>query len=90
MRLWPRRNQPDPLACREFTELVGDYLDGRLPAAERARMDAHIAGCDGCAGYLEGMRATIASLHALPPVAPDPHTRETLLRAFRELRGGTA
>jgi anti-sigma factor RsiW len=87
MRRWFRRSRPDPLACREFVELVGDYLEGRLPAEERARMDAHLAACDGCAGYLEGMRATIASLQALPPEAPDEHTREALLRAFRELRG---
>jgi anti-sigma factor RsiW len=86
MRLWRRRRE-DPLVCREFVELVTDYLEGTLPDGERARMDAHLAGCDGCAGYLEDMRRLVGSLAATPEPPPDPHTRDALLRAFRELRG---
>ena len=85
MRLWRRRR--DPLACREFVELVTDYLEGVLPEDERARMDAHLAECDGCAGYLEDMRRLVGTLHASRDPAPDPKTREALLRAFRDLRG---
>ena len=87
MRFWRRRHGPDPLVCREFVELVTDYLEGTLPDAERARMDAHLAECEGCSGYLEDMRRLVGSLHATPEPPPDPHTREALLRAFRELRG---
>jgi anti-sigma factor RsiW len=87
MRLWPRRRARDPLACREFVELVTDYLEGRLPGAERARFEEHLAECDGCAGYLDDVRAIVATLGAAPPPPPDAHTRETLLRAFRDLRG---
>ena len=81
------RGGPDPLMCREFVELVTDYLEGTLPPEERARMDAHLAGCDGCSGYLEDMRRLVLTLHETPEPPPDPHTRETLLRAFRDLRG---
>jgi anti-sigma factor RsiW len=87
MRLRRRRDGPDPLACREFVELVTDYLEGRLPAAERARFDAHLAECDGCAGYLDDVRRIVATLGAIPAPPPDAPVRETLLRAFRELRG---
>ena len=48
------------LSCREMVELVTDYLEDALPGTERARFEAHIAGCDGCTAYLEQMRATIA------------------------------
>ena len=88
MRIWRRhRNRHDPLACREFVELVTDYLDGVLPADQRVRMDAHLADCDGCAGYLEDMRRLVGSLHSVPDPSPDPATRDALLRAFRDLRG---
>ena len=87
MRFWQRRRAHDPLVCREFVELVTDYLEGTLPERERARMDAHLAECDGCTGYLEDMRRLIGSLHATPEPPPDDQTRDALLRAFRDLRG---
>jgi anti-sigma factor RsiW len=86
MRLWRRRRE-DPLVCREFVELVTDYLEGTLPAPERARMDAHLTECEGCTGYLEDMRRLVGSLHEAPEAPPDAETREALLRAFRDLRG---
>jgi anti-sigma factor RsiW len=88
MRLWKRRRRVDPLVCREFVELVTDYLEGTLPDAERVRFEAHLAECEGCPGYLEDMRRLVGTLHETPPPPPDPHTREALLNAFRDLRGG--
>ena len=81
------RGGGDPLACQEFVELVTDYLEGALPAGERARFEAHLSGCDGCSTYFESLLATVSSLTATPLPPPDPHTRETLLRAFHDLRG---
>jgi anti-sigma factor RsiW len=88
MRLLRRRrhHHGDPLVCREFVELVTDYLEGSLPDAERRRFEAHLAECDGCDGYLEDTRRLIATLRATPEPPTDPATREALLRAFRELR----
>jgi anti-sigma factor RsiW len=87
MRLWPwRRHQHDELVCREFVEIVTAYLEGTLPAEERARFEAHVAECEGCSGYLEDMRRLVGSLHELPEPPPDPETREALVRAFRDLR----
>jgi anti-sigma factor RsiW len=87
MRFWRRRRGEDPLVCREFVELVTSYLEGTLPEHDRVRMDAHLAECDGCAGYLEDMRTLVGSLHETPEPPPDEATRDALLRAFRELRG---
>ena len=72
--------------CREFVELVTDYLEGALPPSERARFEAHLAECDGCAGYLEDMRRLVGSLSDLPEPPVDPGTHDALLRAFRDLR----
>ena len=51
-------------------------------------MEAHLAECDGCTGYLEDMRRLVGSLHVTPEEPPDLATRDALLRAFRDLRGG--
>jgi len=48
------------IRCRELVELVTDYLDGVLPAYERAGIEAHLARCEGCTTYVEHFRATIA------------------------------
>jgi anti-sigma factor RsiW len=80
---WRRR---DPLVCREFVELVTGYLEGTLPDSERVRMEAHLAECEGCAGYLEDMRRLVGTLSEVPEPPPEPETREALLRAFRDLR----
>ena len=82
-----RRSNRDPLVCQEFVELVTDYLEGALPPGERARFEAHLTACDGCDSYFDSVRATISSLSAVTLPQADPHTRETLLRAFRDLRG---
>ena len=87
MRLWRRHRGEDPLVCREFVELVTAYLEGTLPEGERARMDAHLAECEGCSAYLEDMRRLVGTLRETPEPPPDEATREALLRAFRELRG---
>jgi anti-sigma factor RsiW len=75
-----------PLACRELVELVTDYLEGRLAAADRERFDAHIAGCDACTAYLEQMRQTLAALGHIPEESISVEAREELLVAFREWR----
>jgi anti-sigma factor RsiW len=86
MGLLTRFRRPDPLVCQEFVELITDYLDGALPPRDHARFEAHLAGCDACHAYFDSIRLTINSLTDLPEPPTDPHAREALLKAFRELR----
>jgi anti-sigma factor RsiW len=76
----------EPLACQELVELVTDYLEGRLPAADRERFDGHIAGCDACTNYLEQMRMTLQALGRIPEESISVQAREELLVAFRNWR----
>jgi anti-sigma factor RsiW len=72
--------------CSELVELVTDYLEGSMPVDERARLDEHVSGCDGCARYLEQFRNTIRLTGMLSQEQVAPDERETLLRVFREWR----
>jgi anti-sigma factor RsiW len=73
---------PD-LSCRELVELVTDYLEDALPAAEREHFEAHVAACEGCEAYVEQVRATIALIGRSRELEERPEIR-ALLRAFRE------
>ncbi len=78
------RRKPEPLSCQELVELVTDYLEGRLSAADARRFDGHIAECEHCTAYLEQIRATVVvsgtlSAETLPPAAAD-----ALLAEFRD------
>jgi anti-sigma factor RsiW len=73
------------LTCKELVEIVTDYLEDRLPLADRRRFEQHLAGCEGCRNYLDQMRKTISLAGGLEDAIPAP-TRERLLRAFRDWR----
>jgi anti-sigma factor RsiW len=73
---------PD-LTCRELVELVTDYLEDALPAAERERFEAHMADCEGCHAYVEQVRLTIELLGRTRELEERPEIR-ALLRAFRK------
>ena len=59
-----RRRRDRGVACAEMVELVTDYLDGALPPDARARIEDHLAGCDGCAEYLDQIMQTVRLLRA--------------------------
>jgi hypothetical protein len=50
---------------------LGAYHDGEVSAAQRERIEVHLAVCPGCAGELEALRRLSALLQAspLPPPA---------------------
>ena len=78
------RPLPHDLVCREVVELVSDFLEGALDARDHARLEAHLAGCDGCAAYLEEVRSTVRVAGSLEPMAIDPAMHERLVEAFRD------
>lgn len=77
------------MTCREVVELMTDYLEDALPAADRARFEQHLAGCQGCTGYLAELRQARRVLGSLQEVAvPDP-LAEQLLVAFRDWKSNS-
>ena len=76
------------MSCTELVEVITDYLEGTLPAEDRARFERHLAGCEGCQAYLDQMRQTMAALGHLPQESLSPEAEAKLLEAFRGWREG--
>lgn len=74
----------DELTCKELVEVVTDYLEGRLPPAERVRFEEHVAFCSWCRTYLDQMRETVRLTGTLREDNLSPEARDGLLRAFRD------
>lgn len=81
---------PNELTCQELVELVTDYLEDRLSADERLRVETHLALCDGCDVYLEQMRETIRTLGKLKQEDMSPDAEEKLLGVLNEWRKSRA
>jgi anti-sigma factor RsiW len=75
-------SQPE-MTCQELVEVITNYLEGKLSAAERARFEAHLSGCDGCRTYLDQMRQTIRLVGELSEEAIPDDARDKLLDVFR-------
>ena len=76
------------LDCNELVELVTEYFDDALDAIARARLNEHLAECEGCRTYLDQMRATIEAAGMLEPEVVPPDVLGRLTAAFRETRRG--
>ena len=52
-------------------ERLSAYLDRQLPVAERAAVEAHLAGCPECAAFLAELAEVDEAAAALPAEAPE-------------------
>ncbi len=83
--LFRRRRQ---IVCRQAVELVTDYLDGALSAADRARFEAHLKDCPHCTEYLAQIRRTVAAVGRVEPEALEPDVRTELVALYRRWQAG--
>jgi anti-sigma factor RsiW len=82
------RTDVDHLTCREFVEVLTDYLEGALDAGERADIERHIVICRGCSNYAEQMRSTIDLLGRIAAEAPARESATAALAIFRDWQAG--
>jgi anti-sigma factor RsiW len=78
---------PYEIPCRLFVEMLTDYLEGALDAADVARVDAHLGVCPPCVHVLEQFRETIGIVGALREDDVDglaPDVRSSLMDAFKQ------
>lgn len=76
-------------ACRSYELLLEDYLEGELNAAERNRMETHLARCERCRRAHGAAQAAIALFALARQETPQPgpafveNVRAGILRALR-------
>ncbi len=71
------------LTCKELTELVTYYLEGRQSFLQRMRFQAHLGMCRHCRAYLRQMRDTIQMLGHMLEESISREMRNQLLDHFR-------
>jgi anti-sigma factor RsiW len=83
MKMLRRKNE---LVCEQMVELITDYLEGALSRSQRRRFEAHLAGCEHCAEYLEQMRATTRLTGQLRAEDLTPEMQEDFTALYRRWR----
>lgn len=73
------------LSCQEIVELVTEYVEGVMAAAERERFERHLSYCPGCVSYVEQIRETIRVTGEVPQeeTLPD-ELRRGLVAQFKD------
>lgn len=56
--------------CDSFAEELSALIDGELPAARRAEVEAHVAGCAHCRQRMEELQRISDGVAAFPKVQP--------------------
>jgi len=74
------------MSCKEITELVTDYVEGRLSLGQRLRFQVHLGTCRHCRVYLRQMKTTIRLSGRLPDPALPATLEAELLSRFRAFR----
>ncbi len=72
------------MTCKELVELITDYLEGALPAADRLRFEQHLDRCSPCRVYLEQMRQTVRAAGKLSEESIPDDAKALLLRVFND------
>ena len=71
--------------CSKVVSLLLDYLEERLPEAERAGLEEHLSRCPNCVAYVRTYRSTVSLLRSLKE-EDLPVELRTTLHAFLDHR----
>lgn len=82
----PRFLRSREIVCRQAVELVTDYLEDALPAAQRRRLEVHLADCPHCVEYFAQMRATIDLAGTVTSEDLSPQAQDDLVALYRRWR----
>lgn len=72
------------MSCRKVQFLIQECLDGEASAADRQRVDAHVAGCAECAEVMAASRQLAQLMGGLPERRVSTQFERNLMAAVRE------
>jgi anti-sigma factor RsiW len=81
-----RPSTQDEMRCIDFVRVVSAYVDGELDKAERARIERHLEGCEGCQAAIDQFETVIRLAGRLSPTdvaSLDPLIRDRLMATLR-------
>jgi hypothetical protein len=58
--------------CADIEILICDYVDGTLPAAEKAEVERHLSACPACAELARDSAAAVSFMQSAADVEPPP------------------
>jgi anti-sigma factor RsiW len=68
----------------QVRDLLSDYLDGSLPAAERERVRLHLDDCDACRAFGNTLGKLIDVTRQLPPPRLREEAKQRILEQLHE------
>jgi anti-sigma-K factor RskA len=71
---------------QDLHTLAGAYAMDAISAADRARFERHLAGCQECAQEIAGLREATARLATATAVSPPPGLKERVMAAAAATR----
>src|SRR3989442_2017981 len=74
----------------QWTDRLSEYLDGELGIAERAALEAHLAGCPACEVILAELRRVVARAQALDDQPPTTDLWPAIAQQLGVSSGGEA
>lgn len=84
-------SQQEELVCRDFVELVTEYLEASVLEPLKTRIEEHLDECEDCERYLDQIRKTISLLGKLASAAPVSDEAQTeLTELFRQWKAASS
>jgi len=70
--------------CRQISDLVFDYLNGKLAPAAKLDFEQHLSLCPDCVSFLNTYRKTVAVTNSVKVDQLPPKVRENILAFLRK------
>jgi len=70
--------------CKEITNLLVDYLSGKLRSAVKRDFEHHLRICPDCVSFLKTYKKTVAASHSLTVEAIPAKLRANVLAFLRK------
>ncbi len=76
------------LTCRDFLAELSDYLDERIDAELRAKLERHISECPNCWVIADTTKKTIRIYKGMEPVPIPQDVESRLMKALEQKMAG--